>query len=295
MTCRARKVRCDEAKPTCANCARVRLDCVYKPFVNVTAPRRRGHRPVSSPDSAQLSPRSDLGFFNTVLRSDGLQQQQQVARDPLCPVDSNPSVDFPGGPFDMLGFIGEITSELQQKRADLTNGVSDFVSPDSPITLNSVDGFTPSVKSQMSVESGASLPADIPAHLEPDRPAGGAWSDMRATHEEQLSMHFLDSEPPPTIFGPVSLEWKYVKPAMVALSRDFRPLLNAICCYSDIHKSRMDGKRLKLAPTYYRLASSEIQSCILGDVTESTLKRVFTTVFLLMLSEVCSCPLGYGS
>lgn len=191
----------------------------------------------------------------------------------------------------MLGFIGEITSELQQKRADLTNGVSDFVSSDSPITLNSVDGFTPSVKSQMSVESGASLPGEIPAHLEPDRPAGGAWSEMRATYEEQLSMHFLDSEPPPTIFGPVCLEWKYVKPAMVSLSRDFRPLLNAIYCYSDIHKSMIDGKRWKLAPTYYRLASAEIQSCILGDVAESTLKKVFTTVFLLMLSEVCSCRL----
>ena len=50
----------------------------------------------------------------------------------------------------------------------------------------------------------------------------------------------------------------------------------------------LDGKRWKLAPTYHRLASEEIQSCILGEVPESKLKRLFTAVFLLMVSEVCS-------
>lgn len=289
LTCRARKVRCDEAKPTCANCLRVRLNCVYKPIVNVTLPRRRNHRTAPSPDSASLPQRSDLSFFNTVLRSDG--QQQQVVGDSMPPMDDNPGAEFPTGPFDMLGFIGEITSELQQKHSDLTNGVSEFTNPSSSITLNGVDAFAgPPSEPQMRVEQAPSpaLPPDMGQHsLEPERPPSGAWSEMRAVYEEQLSVDFLDSQPPPTIFGPVGLEWKYVKPAILALSRDFNPLLNAIYCYSDIHKSMMYGKKWKLAPTYYRLASSEIQSCILDEVAESTLKRVFVTVFMLMLSEVC--------
>ncbi|RMJ24778.1 C6 finger domain protein [Aspergillus sp. HF37] len=295
LTCRARKVRCDESKPTCANCVRVRLNCAYKPIVNITAPRPRNHRPTPSPDPTRLSPRSDLSFFNTVLRPDGQQQQQkppqQAVADPLRPVHSNPGADFPGGPFDMLGFIGEITSELQQKHSDLTNGASEFASLNSSITLSGVHSFVPSAGPQINVEPAAPLPGDVvPGHPDSDRPAGGAWSEMRATYEEQLSMHFLGSEPPPTIFGPVGLQWKYVKPAMLALSRDFSPLLNAIYCYSDIHKSMLDGKRWKLASMYYRFASSEIESCILGDVAESTLKRVFTTVFLLMLSELLCSP-----
>jgi hypothetical protein len=223
-----------------------------------------------------------------VLRPDGQQQQQQQAvGDSLPQVASNPGADFPG-PFDMLGFIGQITSDLQQKHSDLTNGASEFASPNSSITLNGVDSFVPSTEPQVNVEPAALLPGDLPCYPDLDRPAGGAWSEMRVTYEEQLSMHFLGSEPPPTIFGPVGLQWKYVKPAMLALSRDFSPLLNAIYCYSDIHRSMLDGKRWKLAPMYYRFASSEIQSCILGDVAEPTLKRVFTTVFLLMLSEVFS-------
>ena len=121
----------------------------------------------------------------------------------------------------------------------------------------------------------------------PETPMSSGTS-AQATYEEQLLVHFARIKAPPTIFGPVDVEWTYVRPVLLAQSLEFTPLLNAIYCYADVHKAMVEGTRWKLAPTYYRLASSEIQERILGDVNEWTLKRVFTAVFLLMLSEVCS-------
>lgn len=189
----------------------------------------------------------------------------------------------------MLGFIGEITSELQQKHSDLTNGVSQFTGME-PLNNNSVGGFALSAERQVYPPGTAPI-TDITAPqsegAEALSPTGSVWSETRATYEEQLLAHFLSGEPPPTVFGPVNMEWKYITQAILAQSHDFSPLLNAIYCFADVHKSLLDGRRWKLAPTYHRLAGEEIQSCILGDVSEDVLKRVLTAVFLLMVSEVC--------
>lgn len=198
------------------------------------------------------------------------------------------------GPFDMLGFIGEITSELGQKQMDLTNGISDFISPTaSPSIVTTNGGGGLSERGQQTPGISPSVGNGIPtnqiaienlADTSEPTPSG---TQTQGTYEEQLLGHFLSIKSPPTIFGPVDVEWTYVRPVLLAQSLEFNPLLNAIYCYADVHKAMVEGKRWKLAPTYYRLASSEIQERILGDVNEWTLKRVFTAVFLLMLSEVC--------
>ena len=316
LTCRSRKVRCDETKPQCANCTRLQLSCVYNRFFFGSAiPRRQSQRglvglgsptpppqppvSVSPPQTQPTAPAIEslhhdrrtagINFLDTVLRADEQQQQQ-----PEQEVTNESSQDGPdlAGPFDMLGFIGEITSELGQKQMDLTNGISDFISPTSPVTTN--DG--PSERGQHtpgtspSVGNGATTMSQIAVEklaATPETPMSSGTS-AQATYEEQLLGHFARIKAPPTIFGPVDVEWTYVRPVLLAQSLEFTPLLNAIYCYADVHKAMVEGTRWKLAPTYYRLASSEIQERILGDVNEWTLKRVFTAVFLLMLSEVCS-------
>lgn len=226
-----------------------------------------------------------INFLDTVLRADEQQQQQ-----PEQEVTNESSHDGPdlAGPFDMLGFIGEITSELGQKQMDLTNGISDFISPmTSPSIVTTNGGGGPGQHTPVtspSVGNGATTNETAVEKL-------AETSEMPSgiqTYEEQLLGYFARIKAPPTIFGPVNVEWTYVRPVLLAQSLEFNPLLNAIYCYADVHKAMLEGTRWKLAPTYYRLASSEIQERILGDVNERTLKRVFTAVFLLMLSEVCS-------
>jgi hypothetical protein len=193
----------------------------------------------------------------------------------------------------MLGFMGGITSELEQKHLDLTSGLAAaFTSSPTPQSLPA------SIAPNHNGEE-RSFTADRQTPLSPDAPSSlidsmgsasdtrGSWSDPgTASYEDQLLQHFLTIDPPAAIFGPVAMEWKYVRPAILTHARDFSPLVNALYCYSDIHRAMLEGKQWNWAPTYYRVASSEIQAGLLGEVAESTLVKVFAAVFLLMLSEV---------
>ncbi|TPR07553.1 putative integral membrane protein [Aspergillus niger] len=283
LTCRARKVRCDEAKPTCANCTRLRLQCTYKTTIQTVIPRQRHGSQSSgivasaataptSTASTTSSDRPDVNFFHTVLCNDRLsasnsgspqqagpsnrpqqQQQQSLGTDNITS-------------FDILSFIGEITSDFQQKHLDLTT--------------NGLAGFP-----------AGSVPAAI-ANEELDqneRPI--SWD----AGSDRLFAHFVEGDPPPTIFGPVDLDWEYVRANVVAQSRDSRAVLHGIYCYAEIHEALVEGKAWKLASRYHQLACSEVQSCLLGEVGETVLKRVFTTVLLLMLAELLSTPDLWGS
>lgn len=196
----------------------------------------------------------------------------------------------------MLGFIGGITSDLEQKHLDLTSGLTAFPgSPPQPITADlAINGaeegqFGTEPRSSFSPEGSSSLTDGVSIGDASDAATTRrSWSDPGTTsYEDQLLQHFLAIDPPAVIFGPMNMEWKYVRPSVLAHARDFSPLLNAIYCYSDVHKAVTEGKQWRWAPTYYRVASSEIQACLLGDVSEPTLIKVFATVFFLMLSEVC--------
>ncbi|KAL2830053.1 hypothetical protein BDW59DRAFT_141682 [Aspergillus cavernicola] len=288
LTCRARKVRCDEAKPTCVNCTRLHLQCVYKsviiPGLSTRSSRRRSTSRTAQ-EVEDASPRSKLGDLRTVVRPNEQIQHQLHSLPPqqhaILPSTSpeGPGPDF-HLPFDMLGFIGEITSDFQQKHLDLTNG--GVVVP-SATALAEVDGGLFHDERQMTWGPGEVGGLGILPELDsPRRLTGGeVW-------EEQLLEHFRESEAPPTIFGPVDLEWRYARDDMVAQSGDYRALLLAIYCYSDIHKAWVEGRQWRLGPTYHAQASSEIQNCLLGEVSESVLKRMFTSVLLLMLAELIS-------
>ncbi|KAJ5636059.1 uncharacterized protein N7484_009372 [Penicillium longicatenatum] len=333
LTCRARKVRCDETKPSCSNCDRLRLRCVYKPPIALgdswTSPPPQSNNdfssaahpiPQTSPSpaistvsasasavaavsaAANESHRSpDVNFFNTVLRSDDRHRTIPALASPIRRLPTVPE-PYPelGGPFDMLGFMGGITSELEQKHLDLTSGLAGFASSPAPQTLpvgaggnSGEDGQFGDRPSTLSPDAQSLLADGMSIGSASDAATTrGSWSDPGTTsYEEQLLQHFLASDPPAGLFAPVSMEWKYVRPAVLAYGRDFSPLLNALYCYADIHKAATEGgKRWRWAPTYYRVASSEIQACLLGDVSETTLIKTFATVFFLMLSELFSSP-----
>lgn len=188
------------------------------------------------------------------------------------------STDFHGA-FDMLGFIGEINSDLEQKHLDLSNGLSEFpLADDVP---SPVEHESRLVEDISTVDSGYSdvPPNDILADA-------GICSETRATYEKQLLKYFLESEAPPTIFGSVVLEWEYVRELIASLSTQCNALLNSIYCYTDIRVAGKEGKRWRIAPAYHQQANSTIQSHLKETMDSSALKRIFTAVFLLMIAEV---------
>ena len=326
LTCRARKVRCDETKPSCANCDRLRLRCTYKPpialgesWMSATCPSGTSiatvrtaaqNTPAPAIDSASAvaavtaTPNSshrepDPTFFNTVLRSDEHHRAipAPATTNRRLPSDAELHPLDLGGPFDMLGFMGGITSELEQKHIDLTSGLAAFTTSPAPqnqlsagrTTIETDEGESCSERrSPLSPGAPSSLVDGVSIGSASDAATTrGSWSDPGSTsYEEQLLHHFLAIDAPAGIFAPVTMEWQYVRPAVLARAREFSPLLNAIYCYSDIHKALMEGKQWRWAPTYHRVASAEIQACLLGEITNSTLIKIFAAVFFLMLSEV---------
>ncbi|KAL4974720.1 hypothetical protein BDW66DRAFT_167575 [Aspergillus desertorum] len=264
LTCRARKVRCDETRPTCANCTRLRLQCVYKsaviPGFEIPRARPARSRSVSSTTTAEASRESNVGSsIGTIVRPTEHQHHraQQHTDLPIVSPDE-PSPDF-NLPFDMLDFIGEITSEFQQKHLDLTTGGT-IAAPST--SMQEVGGGHLHDQRQVTWVACEEICDPeigvLPDSNSPQRAAGEeVW-------EEQLLQHFRESEAPPTIFASVDLEWS---------APGCRALLLAVYCYSDIHTAWTDGTQPKLGPSYHAQASSEIQ-------------RVFTGVLLLMLAEV---------
>lgn len=190
-------------------------------------------------------------------------------------------VDFPA--FDMLGFIGDITSDIEQKHLDLT-------SAGTPALGNEISGA-------LHTERQMAWNADVPwlgddrvasaEELTEDTGSGGPKTQTLG-EEQQLLIHFSESDPPPAIFGPVDLEWKFVKEAVVTQSPDCPALQKAMYCYAVVERSLNAGQRGEREPLYHQQASSEIQSCLEGEVDDALLKRVFAAVLLLMLSEVLS-------
>ncbi|PKX97593.1 Zn(II)2Cys6 transcription factor [Aspergillus novofumigatus IBT 16806] len=287
LTCRARKVRCDEAKPICANCTRLRLGCVYKTIVPAAVPRQANGRAaaVTGNQTANTFQRPDASYFSTVLRPDGQQAYQAPHAADASQLRSVDNAATSPGPFDMLGFMSEITSELERKHLDLTNGLSEFTNATSCKTSDDTTNV-PHTDRSMSWDSSV-----YSKGTQSQSPATeGMWPETGAAYEEHLMAYFLSSEPPATIFGPVNLEWKYVREVIVAQSRDFRPLRNSIYCFVEVHKAIKEGSQPNSASTYHQQASLEGQSYIFGHVDEPTLMKVFTTVFLLMLSESLSSP-----
>ncbi|KAJ5496648.1 hypothetical protein N7463_008635, partial [Penicillium fimorum] len=305
LTCRARKVRCDETKPSCSNCDRLRLECHYKPPIAPgvgwgSSPARPNDTAASPSNTSTLegssssatataSSRSpDINFFSTVLRTDGhtIPTPTPTLRQLPTDQDSYPSE------FDMLRFMGGITSELEQKQKhlDLASGLAmTFTASPTSLSLpaTSIPGMD---EGHFSADRRIPLTPDTSSSLIDGTSIGSASDAGGISYEDQLLQHFLTIDPPATVFAPVNIEWKYMRSALLAHARDSSPLLNALYCYADVHKAMMEGKRWRWAPTFYRLSSSEIQACIHGEVTDSTIIKVFGSIFLLMMSEILSSP-----
>lgn len=194
--------------------------------------------------------------------------------------------------FDMGQFIGGITSELQQKQ----QGIQENIDAQMPVFPASSDGSGRDVQQNHLAElmnddalgnSSSPISAASSARGNPERhlsiEPSTAW---KASSEEQLLQHFLSVQTPPVLVAPLEAEWKFVRPAVLAMAREFAPLMNAIYCFAAVHKSRLEGTSYQWASSYYRAASKGVSEYTTDDVDSENLRRVFATIFFLMMVEV---------
>lgn len=242
----------------------------------------------ATPATAFRSP--DINFFTTVLRTDdhSIPRSATVHSLPTDQASYNSEID-------MLRITGEMTSDLGRKSTDFSTGIATFTASRASQSLPAA--LIPGLgRAQVSGDQRLSLSPNAPSSTTDRASVGnasdvattrGSWSDTSGTsYEDQLLQHFQTVDPPVALFAPMNTEWIYARQALVANARDSSPLLNALYCYADAHKATVEGQRWRWAPTYHKVATSEIQACLHDEMGDSSLINVFGAVLLLMISEV---------
>ncbi|RTE68014.1 hypothetical protein BHE90_017609, partial [Fusarium euwallaceae] len=140
LTCRSRKVKCDEGRPTCHNCTRLERHCVYQP------------RRVQQPPENTRSSRSQEGLADT-RPSSRPSETQSPSQLEICPsgasqphgIIASPPAGHELTPEDPFlhpdSSIVDVTARLARALEDrhLRTPDSPMVDADSPATLISRD------------------------------------------------------------------------------------------------------------------------------------------------------------
>ncbi|UKZ79964.1 hypothetical protein TrVFT333_007728 [Trichoderma virens FT-333] len=139
-TCRLRRVRCDERRPTCGHCDRLKLECTYQP------PRpRRSQRRLPSPDDSSASSRQDADVdvdesrrFSVVDES-GEGDQMPLSSFNSAATSSRPNNDLQTIqsilPTDMNGQF-DVSSENPNPNGLIPDPMASYMTPTTATTLD---------------------------------------------------------------------------------------------------------------------------------------------------------------
>ena len=259
-TCRRRKVRCDEARPSCQNCLRLRLDCGY--VVPGVANLQQGVS-TASETARNISQRG--GHDTESGSSFGLN----------APVDS------------MHGLFSD---------GHLWNHE---ISPFQDVFFSSLDNFEIGVDFAMSdAFLGLEYPNGTSNHVVAASTGDTPHHAVAEKRRRTLIEHFVRSTNPISVILPTHTEWSSACRSLLAMANESSFVLMAICALSALHRyASKEEDSFEEAFQYYKMSSSEVNSMFSKPaVGDRQLKQAFATVFLLSHVEVSrACHLSKGS
>ncbi|KAH6607796.1 sterol uptake control 2 [Trichoderma cornu-damae] len=269
LTCRSRKVKCDELRPVCHNCSRLKRRCVYKPGKS-----RQAQSPASR-TPGQLSPGGEGGAPGSGRPAEAELASQQYP-SPLSegqdggvlaeglPLDGDGGV--PGHAATKNPFltpdssIVDITARLERalRRSDAASGApgsAGFESePASPSTLISRDIELTTTMDVLAVR-------DVP--LQPS------------------FSFFVDEVDCPAITPFDGINWRRMKAEVASLGASNEAVAGAIVALSTLYKGQMYGLPLSKAMSLYASAKAAYDR-LLDDDAQS-FHVVLVAAFLLSL------------
>ncbi|PGH14595.1 hypothetical protein AJ79_02930 [Helicocarpus griseus UAMH5409] len=316
LTCRRRKVKCDEEKPVCSNCVRLRLSCQYG-----TSGRRQSRDPRRSFDVHARRARDDGRFETSPVGVEGMinninSPESATAFDVMSSTGEN-SVSGPvlteytchtrHSSVDIGQFIRHSAHEsrrLDPDQQDSDNGVaircisvssgspmSVAMTSTAPVSSNSSARRRPNGSNHLlglslSMEDNSStLRRNDSSSIDRAEPSLA----MPPGYGEQLLQNFLRSAAPPAVFAPLEIEWSFVQSTVVTLAQNFAPLMSAVYCYSAVCISLREGRSCQWAGPYHKDSTLGLQAYTSDDDFEQdTLQMIFPTYFFLMLAELLS-------
>lgn len=275
LTCRRRKVRCDESRPVCANCVRLRLDCDYvvsdarsSRVSNANAmPANANARRTSSPIS-QMSSNSSQHHSIVNPSTDNVPgipvATYNTARDHQWSTGFDPGLAFDNP------FPGNFLNPLE--------------SFDMGLELSTTAGtfFTMDTSSNATNSFGTGLQSNVGANS-----SNGTTFDPDG-HRNDLLEHFAQSVDLKSLMQPTHAEWTSACRSLITMASECAYLLSAICSLSALHLHCTVGNdSFDEASEHYRCASREVNSVLDRDTCDDEeLKQAFAAIFLLSYIEV---------
>lgn len=260
LTCRTRKVKCDEKRPTCQQCTRLRKTCVYSTAskrVNLDAGQADGQvrrdRLNNAPDASQ--PGIGRRYFQT--------------HEQLSPTGDLSDPD--------LSVASEVVGVDQSREdnlamADAGPPSPNHVTPDRPDGVDSVD--TPQ-SSQSRFEQATQ---DIYVCTTMDLLA---FSD---TWTESLYSYFIEEVDCPLLTPFDGLNWRIVKTSIAQLAARDESVAEALVALQTIYRAQENRLPMAHPNSLYEAATATFESLSSSDGTE--FETVLLIGFLLCLCMV---------
>ena len=271
LTCRSRKVRCDEMRPICKNCTRLKRPCVYKP--------RKGQQPsatrtVPSPENA--TPNESVHVL--------------VPGAGRSPETGSVLQTFPGPVFEEENPVLGTTIRLDGA-TDLSLGAvrDPFMTPDSSI----VDVIARLEKAQQR-QNGMSTTTDATEFDDSSSPSALISRDIELTTTMDILAardvplqpsfsFFLEAVDCPSITPYDGVNWLRLKLEVLELGMSNGAVASAIIAVSALYKGQMYSLPLSKALSLYHSSKSAYEN-LLNDRSQDFGVALVAT-FLLCLFE----------
>ncbi|KAH8683948.1 hypothetical protein BGZ61DRAFT_356857 [Ilyonectria robusta] len=262
LTCRSRKVKCDEARPICNNCTRLQLQCTYKP--------RRAQQALASPLNPSSTTPGQSSCVNGTAQSPGPQHDSGVHPSPpfedadglnagpeapsSCSASQEP---FQYPDISIVDVTSRLEKALQGRRENPWTPDDSQAEADSPATLISRD-----------IELTTTM-------------------DLLAARGKPLqlsSAFFLETIDCPGITPFDSVNWQIMKHCVVELGGSCEVISSAITAVSALYKAQLYSLSVARALSLYRYAKDAVQEHLNNDSHDFGSTLVAT--FLLCLFEL---------
>ncbi|OKL63637.1 hypothetical protein UA08_00265 [Talaromyces atroroseus] len=284
LTCRRRKVRCNEVHPRCGHCTRLRLACSWPPDSSFTVPGIE----TSKSKPAYLNNRGKRQRQRSRSQSppqkqQPLQQSQQLSELPPPQQQSLPEADF-NEIFNYASFLWDNDSSTLP-----------FPTASSPLdVLNSLreQPHIPILPARS--ETGRRT---VQTSCKTPRSPGDRWLSGDASlspegssvniSETDLSELFAHSNAPP-ILAPVetSFRWSRMRKMLVYMCQKSDMVKNAVMAFAALQLDSPGSRRRTIYAQYYAF-SRDMLTKLLAKVTKDQnlltveLNHILATIFLL--------------
>ncbi|PTB45826.1 hypothetical protein M441DRAFT_43815 [Trichoderma asperellum CBS 433.97] len=271
LTCRSRKVKCDELRPVCQNCKRLKRSCVYKPR------KSRQYQYQRSPPRNTGQATSDGSGSAAGLGR--LTQVESASQQYPSPSSEEQDESLAAG----VAAEGGINSNIVGDTAK-----NPFQSPDSSIVdiivrlhkaLRRQDGTSRTI-------DDAEFEAATPSTLISRDIELTTTIDVLATRQAPLPLSFaffVDQVDCPAVTPFDGVNWRRMKAEVVGVGTSNEAVAEAIVALSALYKGQMYGLPLSKAMCLYKSARLAYEK-LLGEGVED-FEIVLVTTFLLSLFE----------